>query len=135
MMELCGKSFGFDQLSNEDCLKKSFALLENVNSGITKKIKNFIKGDEESEKSNAFSIVLLWYRMMKAIWTNTIQHPLKSISNDNAFDVVNETVGLLSTVKLEQIRIKLDGFGIEILLKESNEWEDEDKIQSLNLVR
>lgn len=130
MMKSCGMTFGFNQLSNIDCLKKSFALLENVHKGISKKIKNFIIGDEE-EKSEAFSIVLLWYRMMKAMWSNSIHNPLKSISQQNAFDVVNETVGLLNMKALEQIRIKLNGFGIEVLLKESNEWDEDDKINSL----
>ena len=131
MMKSCGETFGFTQLSNVDCLKKSFALLENVNKGITKKLKSLLIGDEDEEKSNAFSIVLLWYRMMKAIWTNFIHHPLKSISNDNASEVVNETVGLLNTKALEQIRIKLNGFGIEVLLKEVDEWDEYDKIETL----
>ena len=94
-------------------------------------MKSLLIGDEDEEKSNAFSIVLLWYRMMKAIWTNFIHHPLKSISNDNASEVVNETVGLLNTKALEQIRIKLNGFGIEVLLKEVDEWDEYDKIETL----
>ena len=55
----------------------------------------------------------------------------KSISNDNASEVVNETVGLLNTKALEQIRIKLNGFGIEVLLKEVDEWDEYDKIETL----
>ena len=131
IMKSCAMTFGFKEISDTNLLEKIFALLENVNKGITKKIKSFIKGDGEEEKTNGFCIVLQWYRMIRAIWINSIQNPLKSISSESALEIVNEAVELMNITALESMRIKLESFGIEVLLKDCSEWEEEDMLKSL----
>ena len=69
--------------------------------------------------------------MIRAIWINSIQNPLKSISSESALEIVNEAVELMNITALESMRIKLESFGIEVLLKDCSEWEEEDMLKSL----
>ncbi|BFU23415.1 hypothetical protein EHI8A_101870 [Entamoeba histolytica HM-1:IMSS-B] len=116
---------------DENATKKFFTLLFNGKSNLTKKIMKLIKGDDEDEKAKAFAIAVEWYRALRSICWSSIQSPRPSLTPEQAIEVVKEALEVLEDGELEDMRIKLESFGLEEVLKECQEWDIDDNLKSL----